>query len=252
MNMRKAILVALFALTLPASVLAATYQDWVRKWESGSFEGNYSQTTTLGTATGAYQLPFAALTDLGYVKQGQKLPAFGAGEWEGIEWTGKDGVTSRASFLASKTAQDNAFASFTQKNWSYIQKFAPVGTTVNGVTMTKDGALAAAHMMGMGGFQKWSACGFKKECLIAEHAAANKMTLEEYQAHLMKRVAEGGGMDPGDIVISDEGGEGGGSGEASEVPSAFLMPIAPAGGPAAPLLPGSLPSLGNNGSHGGH
>jgi len=245
MKIKLVALVAVAVLLAPPA-MAQSYQDWVRKWESGSYEGNYSQTTTLGTATGAYQLPFAALTDLGYIKPGQKLPAYGSGEWEGIQWTGKDGVNSRSDFLGSKTAQDNAFAAFTQKNWNYISKYAPVGQTINGITMTKEGALAAAHMMGMGGFQKWSACGFKKECLIPEHAAANKMTLEEYQAHLMKRVAQGGGMDPGDIEISDEGG--GGNGEASDVPSAYLMPIGPFQSPSAPMMPGTLVTLGNTGS----
>lgn len=244
MNRLSFVAIAIVALSANA-VSAATFQEWVRKWESGSFEGNYSQTTPLGTATGAYQLPFAALKEAGYVSGGA-LPAYGAGEWPGVTWTGKNGINSRADFLASKTAQDDAFLSNTNMNWSYIQNMVPLGKKVNGIEFTKEGALSAAHMMGMGGFEKWSKCGFQSSCLIPEHAEANKMTLDEFQAHLMKRVAEGGGMDPGDIVVGEgSGNSGGGNKEASEIPSAYLMPVAPASGvSAAPLMPGSLTKLG--------
>lgn len=237
------------AMALSASaVSAATFQEWVRLWESGSYAGNYQQTTPLGTATGAYQLPYAALKDAGYVADGG-TPAFGAGEWPNVKWTGKKGIWSRADFLNSIEAQDDAFASNTNMNWNYIKNKVPLGQTINGITMTKEGALSAAHMMGMGGFEQWAGCNFQSSCLIADHAAANNMTLEEYQAHLMKRVAEGGGMDPGDIVIGEDDGDGDGQsdgdGNASEIPSAFLMPIAPASGaPATPLMPGSLSKLG--------
>lgn len=243
--MKRLSVIAVGILALTASVAsAATFQEMVRLWESGSHAGNYQQTTPLGTATGAYQLPYAALKDAGYVAGGG-VPAYGAGEWPNVTWTGKDGINSRADFLNSVKAQDTAFASNTEMNWNYIKNKVPLGQTINGISFTKEGALAATHMMGMGGFEQWASCGFKSSCLIAEHAEANNMTLDEYQAHLMKRVAEGGGMDPGDIKIA-EGGDGGtGSGAASTAPRPYLMPVAPAAGAkAAPLMPGALKKLG--------
>lgn len=194
---------------------SGNYADLVKQQESG---GDYGATTTLGTASGAYQFTFATLKGLGMVKSGS-TPAFGEGEWSGVEWTGKHGINSRADFLASQSAQDAVFSEFTSNNWGTISSSVPVGDTVNGVPMTQSGALHAAHMLGAGGFNQWASCGYQPQCLNMSQASANNMTREQFQAHLMKRVAEGGGYDAS-MVLNGEFGE---DGVVQEIPMVGLM-----------------------------
>lgn len=182
------------------------YADLVYKGEGG---GNPAATTTLGSASGKYQFTYATLKDLGYITSGPATVPAGAGEWSGVVWSGKDGVNSRTDFLRDEAAQDAALDTFTQKNWNHISQYTPLGTEVNGVQMTQGGALYAAHMLGPGGYEQWASCNFQAHCLNSDQAAANKMTKEQLQAHMMKRVAEGGGYDPSVIASSGSGGGGG-------------------------------------------
>ena len=191
------------ALTLAAPVLANTevapmsYNELVLKYEGGG--QGYGATTTLGSATGAYQFTYDTLKGLGYIASGPDDVPSGSGEWARVVWTGKDGVNSRSDFLASPEAQDNALITLSEANWQSIQSSVPLGTDVNGVPMTQSGAMFASHMMGAPRFNAWAACGFQPECLSADQAAANNMTVEEYQAHLMERMGEAAGVAPGSI-----------------------------------------------------
>lgn len=197
---------SVFALTAVASVGTGNYADLVYKGEGG---GNPAATTPLGSASGKYQFTYATLKDLGYITSGPVKVPPGAGEWSGVVWSGKDGVNSRSDFLNNVAAQDAALETFTQNNWNSISSITPLGTSINGVEMTQGGALYAAHMLGEGGYKAWASCGFQAECLMSSQASANNMTKEQLQAHLMKRVAEGGGYDPSVIASSDTGGTGG-------------------------------------------
>lgn len=226
--MRKRLTVILAAALISGSSLATAnapaaggnYADLVFKHEGG---GRIDATTKLGSASGKYQFTYATLKGLGFIASGpSKVPA-GAGEWAGVQWTGKGGVYSRQQFLNNGAAQDLALNEFTQSNWNRIQANVPVGTTVNGVQMTQGGALFAAHMLGNGGFNQWASCNFQAHCLDAGQAAANNMTKEQLQAHMMKRIAEGGGYDPS--VIASSGGDGLGGGiPVVAPPSIVLMP----------------------------
>lgn len=184
---------------------SGNYADLVMGGEGG---GNWSATNPGSTATGGYQFTYGTLVDLGFIKPGQKTPGPGAGSWSGIEWTGKGGVYSRSDFMANRGAQDLALNDFTQRNWNLISSNTPVGTTVNGVTMTQGGALYAAHMLGPGGYNQWASCNFQASCLDAKIASAHGWTQEEYKNHLMKRIAEGGGYDTS-LIASSGGGAGG-------------------------------------------
>lgn len=193
--------------SIPPTADGKTYSQMVYGGEAD--HRGYASTTKLGTATGAYQFTFETLQDLGYVEKGQTRPPFGDDPWNGIKWTGKGGVSSRAEFLANSAAQDEALGVFTEKNWASIQSKTPLKTTVNGVPMTQPGALYAAHMIGTGGFSQWASCDFQAHCLSAEQASANNMTKEQLQAKLMGRVAEGAGVDPSTITSGGGGGGGG-------------------------------------------
>lgn len=208
------------------------YGQMIMGMEGGSL--GYAATTTLGTATGAYQFTYATLGSLGYIDlAASSLPSFGGGEWSGVVWTGKDGVMSRDQFLSNHAAQDRAFQEFTSKNLASVQSSWTPGQVVNGIPLTAGGVAAATHMLGAGGFNQWAASGFSAEGLDPSAAAANRMTPEQWNEHLMKRVAKGGCFDPGDIQISAEG--------IGDLPEIFLMPWTPR--MMAPIvMPGQLRS----------
>ena len=204
------------------------YAAGVLKYEGG---GDPGATNPGSTATGSYQFLYGTLVNLGYIESGQRTPPPGAGDWDGIVWTGKDGVYSRSQFMSSSSAQDNALAAFTNQNLSAISKSYTSGQVVNGVPMTDGGAALAAHMLGAGGFNKWAASGFSPSGLDADIAAAHGWTQEQYQEHLMKRIATGGCYDPSLIETPGE--------LVQDLPEIFLMPWE-ASYSVPPILPGTF------------
>lgn len=203
------------------------YAAGVLGFEGG---GDPRATNPGSTATGSYQFLYGTLVNLGYIEPGQDKPPAGAGNWDGIRWTGKDGVYSRDQFMSSQSAQDNALAAFTNQNLAAISGSYSDGQVINGVPMTSGGAALAAHMLGSGGFNKWAASGFSPSGLDAGIAAAHGWTPEEYQNHLMKRVAAGGCFDPGLIESPSE--------LVQDLPEIFLMPW-DAAYQVPPILPGT-------------
>lgn len=225
MMKRKSFLAAVFLSCASMAIAdvpggSGNYADLVYKHEGG---GKVDATTKLGSASGKYQFTYSTLKSLGFIESGPGNVPSGAGEWANVRWTGKGGVHSRQQFLNNEAAQDLALGELTQSNWNFIQSKVPVGTVVNGVEMSQGGALFAAHMLGAGGFNQWASCGFQAHCLNDGQASANNMSKEQFQAHLMKRMAAGGGYDPS--VIASSGGDGLGGGiPVSSPPSIVLMP----------------------------
>lgn len=224
--------------SIPPAADGMTYAEMVYSGEAD--HRGYGSTTKLGTATGAYQFTFETLQDLGYVEKGQARPAFGDDPWNGIKWTGKGGVNSRAEFLASSSAQDEALGVFTERNWVSIQSKTPLEKDVNGVPMTQPGALYAAHMLGTGGYAQWASCDFQAHCISVEQASANNMTKEQMQEHLMGRLAKGAGVDPS--TITGGGGSGGGMGGGTSTFENVAMKLMPWDSAAArvTMLPGDM------------
>ena len=193
----------------------ANYSDAVLNYEGG---GDPYATNPGSTATGSYQFLYGTLVDLGYINPGQSTPPPGEGNWDGIVWSGKDGVYSREQFMASSSAQDNALAEFTANNLNTVSNYYEPGQVVNGVPLSEGGVALATHMLGAGGFQQWADSGFSASGLDADIAAAHGWTQEEYLDHLMGRVAAGGCYDPSMIDSSEL---------LQDLPEIFLMPWAP-------------------------
>lgn len=217
-----------------ADAEGADYGSYILGIEGGA--AAWTATNPGSTATGAYQFLYGTLKELGYIDASSpaSMPK-GAGDWPAAIWTGQDGIYSREQFMASQTAQNSALQRFTQNNLAAISGSYTPGQIVDGIPLTSGGVAAAAHMLGAGGFQKWAASGFSPSGLDADIAAAHGWTPEEYQQHLMGRVAGGGCFDPGDIQPGEEG--------VGELPEVFLMPWV-ARHNAAVLLPGQIRTRG--------
>lgn len=245
--MRKTIPLAVLLAVLAMPALAQTASDASGSCPSAGAEGadygsyilgkeggaaGWTATNPDSTATGAYQFLYGTLKELGYIDAAspETMPK-GAGDWSGSIWTGQDGIWSREQFMASQAAQNAALDRFTQNNLSAISGNWSPGQVVDGIPLTAGGVAAATHMLGAGGFNTWAASGFSPSGLDAGIAAAHGWTPEQYQQHLMGRVAGGGCFDPGDIQPGEEG--------VGELPEVFLMPWQ-ARQNAAVLLPGQI------------
>lgn len=106
---------------------------------------NYGAVNQLGYI-GKYQFGNAALHDIGYTKS----TSYNNGVLDtDANWTGKNGASSKAAFLASPSAQEAAMDANLKKNYS---------TLLSKGTITKSsskeevaGYLTAAHLVGAGG-----------------------------------------------------------------------------------------------------
>ncbi|WHS33936.1 hypothetical protein QLQ09_24230 [Brucella sp. NM4] len=88
-----------------AQPTATDCDGFLRNIRMSEGSGNYGTNTGNGY-WGAYQFGEDALTDIGYMKDGQ--------------WTGKNGVNSLEDYLNNPTAQDDAFLRYGEKNLVYL------------------------------------------------------------------------------------------------------------------------------------
>lgn len=103
---------------------------------------DYTAVNQLGFL-GKYQFGGAALTDLGFKKDGA--------------WTGKDGIESKEDFLASPEVQEKAIKAWIPKLKKQLKSKGAldfVGTEFDGEVVTEEGLIAAAHLVGAGGVSK--------------------------------------------------------------------------------------------------
>lgn len=209
------------------------YGEYIRSIESGA--QGYSATNPGSTATGAYQMTIGTLQSLGYISSysGPMSALFGGSNWDNVVWTGLDGIRSREQFMANQGSQDRAMAELTRRNLQSVAGTYRPGQIVNGIPLTSGGVAAAVHMLGAGGFRQWAASGFSPSGLNATHAANHNWTPEQYQNHIMNRVASGGCMDPSNISIGED--------EIAALPEIFLMPWEGRRGSPV-ILPGSFAS----------
>lgn len=126
-------------LLVAASALAAGYDTYLRDLAYRE-SGNRSWIVNRYGYMGLYQMGRAALVDAGYMTSSG-------------QWTGKNGATSQAAFLASPTIQTAAINDYNRVQWGYITRMGLdryVGQTIGGVQITESGLLAGAHLLGAG------------------------------------------------------------------------------------------------------
>lgn len=136
------------------SIAAGTYEDYLatlRLKESGNRPGILNQHGFAGW----YQMGEEAMIDAGYYRR-DGTPK--ANDWNPANFTGKNGINSLADFLNSPAKQTQAITDYNQKQWSYITAMkldSYIGRTINGVVITESGLLAGAHLVGIGGLQRF-------------------------------------------------------------------------------------------------
>ena len=127
--------------------------------------GDYTKQNQFGYL-GKYQFGAAALVDAGYIKPSAYEQYGGSSGGnrslsDPSAWTGKGGVYSKENFLNNPAAQEAAHVTYTEdiiskglKN-GYLSRSEDAGTT--------GGKIMTAHLLGLGGAQKWLATGSGKD-----------------------------------------------------------------------------------------
>jgi hypothetical protein len=107
-------------------------------------ESSDNYTAEQGSYMGKYQLGPMALQDLGYKDKNGK-------------WTGKNGIKNKKDFLNNKDVQEKAANSWfnaLDKRMKSEKLEQYVGTTFQGIPVTREGMMAAAHLIGARGLAK--------------------------------------------------------------------------------------------------
>lgn len=143
------------------------FLEWLAQRESS---GIYGAVSSSGSYLGRYQMGAGALTDAGFKENGS--------------WTTlakKYGITDNASFLSSPQGQEVAIRLFHAKLWKQLVHYGAesvIGDSYIGVTITKSGLLAAAHLVGALGIMT----AIRNNTTIAD---ANGTTAKRYMSELM-------------------------------------------------------------------
>ncbi len=130
---------------------ASEYSDYLAALSARESSNNPGSVNKYGFL-GSYQMGESALIDAGYYLK-DHTP--NTNDWTGT-WTGKNGVHSKADFLANAAVQTQAIKDYNIKQWGYISNLGldhSVGQTIAGIVMTESGLLAGAHLVGVGGLK---------------------------------------------------------------------------------------------------
>ncbi|QWK81263.1 hypothetical protein [Ochrobactrum sp. BTU1] len=188
-------------ITLPLCVTAvsalADYNQDVAKFEGGD---SYSvMNSNASSALGKYQITAGTWENLGYLTyngSGSKSDYSNYSFTDKAKNSGVSSLSDLRNSSAGAALQDRANQELASSNWATMsdQTRGLVGQTVNGVVMSQDGLLQAAHFLGAQGLNDWVASGFDPRVLPPAYLKANGFkSYEELQAYLMNRIAGGAG-----------------------------------------------------------
>lgn len=126
----------------------------IAKTESG---GNYQIVNSIGYL-GRYQFGAQALVDRGFISRAAYEKYGGSRGGNRVlddpsAWTGKDGVSSKNSFLSNPSAQEKAMDELLQANYKDAEKRGAIKPGDDNAN--KSGILAVSHLLGVGGAKKW-------------------------------------------------------------------------------------------------
>lgn len=150
MKLKKLKIIVILGFLLLGKVLASTTKNVENNDNFSKIIGmkessnNYKAVNRLGYL-GKYQFGGMALKDLGYkdIKTGK--------------WTGKDGISNKNDFLESPKIQEKAFSQWRKLLDRYLKNYnvyKHINSKFKGITVTKHGLMAAAHLVGALGVSK--------------------------------------------------------------------------------------------------
>ena len=150
------------ALVATAVIAGTTYADFLKSLAQRESSMDASAINRETRYVGLYQMGELSLQDAGiYSGDG----TYGNNDYKG-SFTGKDGVSSLDDFLADPEAQTQAITRYHNLVWNnYLTQGGSggaanyVGQTINGITVTQSGLIAAAHLVGHGPVKAWLASG---------------------------------------------------------------------------------------------
>ena len=148
-----------------------TYRDFLDALGERESGGDYGIVNSYGYL-GKYQFGELALIDVGYYT----ADGTGANDWKPGYWTGKNGIDSKADFLADGAVQEQAIRAYMKLQWVYLgetQRFA--GQKIGGLKVTESGLLAGAHILGAG-----TVTAFHEAGAVAAPADAYGTAITEY------------------------------------------------------------------------
>lgn len=142
-------------MTAPATRGGLT--DFLNALAQRESSNDYTAVNSLGYL-GRYQFGELALIDAGYYagRDGSSANDFSG------SWTGRLGITSKAAFLASPEAQDDAARAYVAKLWSYIRALdleIYAQQSLNSVDLSISGMVGGAWLVGSGGLRTFVTSG---------------------------------------------------------------------------------------------
>lgn len=143
-------------------------------WTESRF--NYGATEAArGNYLGKYQMGSAALTDLGYIKPDAYAKYGTSAVNYPSSWTGKDGVSSKDSFLSNSSVQERSMDRLLENNYKTMTRIGAIKPGDDPSTV--GGMLSTAHLLGAGGAKNWRNSGVER---IGQGADANGTTGSTY------------------------------------------------------------------------
>jgi hypothetical protein len=139
--------------------------SWMTQLATEEGANNYSNTNPNSTSTGTYQLTEGAMQACGYLKETGKITSadYGTGEFSNVTWTGKNGVTSRESFMQNKAAQDSCASSYANSSYQALNSSSKssIGGSIPGTsnTITQSGLVTCAYVAGTTGCNNFLSSG---------------------------------------------------------------------------------------------
>lgn len=187
----------MLCLVISARLGRSSYNDAVARFEGGD---SYSVMNQNGSsALGKYQITAGTWEGLGYLSyqgRGSQSDYANYSFTDKARAAGVGSVSDLRYSPAGAALQDRANGELATRNWSAMSARARslVGQRVDGLVITEDGMLQAAHFLGVEGFNTWVASGFDAGSLPREYLAANGFhSSAQLQAYLMKRMSVGAG-----------------------------------------------------------
>jgi len=106
---------------------------------------------------GKYQIGAAVLTDQGYIKPGAFQKYGNNATNYPTSWTGKDGITSKESYLSATQTQEKIMQNLMKSNYKQLTRSGDIKSNDDPTKVA--GMLSVSHLLGSSGASNWNKTG---------------------------------------------------------------------------------------------